>query len=164
MSSVASGRSFEVMRDLRTGTGFDEEISPFRPSERRDAEHEKIRRVPKRFRHKGEAAREAESISQTSGGLSCEKIARQLHRAAVIANRAAQDRRLGRLDSGQHIAPARRRGHGRRRAAKAANVDADHVVSSLRPFPLDVALRVRSRGCARRAGAARHPASRGCSR
>ena len=88
-----------------------------------------------------EAAREAESKSQTSGGLSREEIARQLHRAGVIANRAAQDGRLGRLDSGQHIAPARRCGHGRRRAAKAANVDAGHVVSSLRPFPLDVALR-----------------------
>ena len=124
------------MRDLRTGTGFDEEISPLRPSKRRDAEHEEVRHVPKRFRHEGEAAREAKSISQTSGGLSREEIARQLHRAAVIANRAAQDGRLGRLDSGQHIAPARRRGHGRRRAAKAANVDAGHVVSSLRPFPL----------------------------
>src|SRR4029453_13710542 len=130
---------FEVMCDLRTGTGFDEEISPLRPSKRRDAEHEEVRRFPKRFRHKSESAREAESIGQMSGGLSREEIACQLHRATVIANRAAQDGRLWRLDSCQHIAPARRRRYGCRRAAKAANVNANHVVSSLRPFPLDVA-------------------------
>src|SRR4029450_6712724 len=66
---------FEVMRDLRTGTGFDEEISPLRPSKRRDAEHEKVRRVPNCFRHKSESAREAESIGQMSGGPSREEIA-----------------------------------------------------------------------------------------
>src|SRR6266536_3960023 len=66
---------FEVMRDLRSGTGFDEEISPLRPPERRDADHEEIRCVPKRFRHEGEAASEAESISQTPGGSSREELA-----------------------------------------------------------------------------------------
>src|SRR5437667_12802793 len=55
---------FEVMRDLRTGTGFDEEISPLRPSERRAAEHAEVRHVPKRFRHDGEAAQAANSTSK----------------------------------------------------------------------------------------------------
>src|SRR4029453_3621252 len=90
----------EEMWDLPSGTGFDEEIATLRPSERRDAKHEKVRSAPKRFRHESEAAREAESISQTSRSLSDEEIARQLHRATIIANRATQDGRLGRLDSG----------------------------------------------------------------
>jgi hypothetical protein len=75
-------------------------------TERRNAHHEEVRSAAQRLGHEREAPIKAEPIRHPSRCSARKQIARDMHRAKIIADCAAKDGCFRRGDAHEHVAPA----------------------------------------------------------